>query len=93
MLLETTPRRPNLPLAMDNVVNARKSFTYTANNIITKLQTKFNSIGSVAVELSAQDFIIAGSSPGMVNSFFTVDILNCFFFVLSNVKVSMMKSI
>ena len=69
MLLETTPRRPNLPLAMDNVVNARKSFTYTANNIITKLQTKFNSIGSVVVELSAQDFIIAGSNPGMVDSF------------------------
>ena len=54
---------------MDNVVNARKSFTYTANNIITKLQTKFNSIGSVMVELSAQDFIIAGSNPGMVDSF------------------------
>ena len=54
---------------MDNMVNARKSFTYTANNIITKLQTKFNSIGSVVVELSAQDFIIAGSNRGMVDSF------------------------
>jgi hypothetical protein len=92
MLLETTPRRPNLPLAMDNVVNARKSFTYTANNIITKLQTKFNSIGSVVVELSAQDFIIAGSNPGMVDSFL-LSILYLVFFVQSNVKVSMMKSI
>ena len=52
-----------------NVVNARQCFIYTANNKITKLQTKVNGTGSVAVELSAQDFIIAGSSPGMVDSF------------------------
>ena len=70
---------------MDNVVNARKSFTYTANNIITKLQTKFNSIGSVVVELSAQDFIIAGSNPGMVDSFllliFSILIYHFFIFL------------